>query len=128
MDIISFSFAHSGPSAAECFLYSVVREGGAVRLYTEGLYSGGKTVEASVDGEVLKRLGGIARRCGMDRWNGFNKVDKTVPNGSGFSLFITLPGGKSLTARGTNRFPEGYEYAEREICAVFDELIARYGG
>jgi len=45
MEMISFSFTHTGMSTEECFLYSVEQTEEGIRLYTEELFSGGFILE-----------------------------------------------------------------------------------
>lgn len=127
LEMTFFEFSHTGSSTEECFLYSAKQEGGGTRLYTEGLFSGGLIVDTVIDEPVLEQLGEIAGKYRMDRWDGFDKSSANVMDGSSFSLSITLADGTTVSARGSNKFPDGYGDAEREICTLFEELIDRYG-
>ena len=126
MEITSFSFTHTGMSTEECYLYSVEQTEDGVRLYTEELFSGGLIVDTIVDEPVLEQLGEIAGKYRLDKWDGFDKDNKRVTDGNNFSLSITLADGKTISAHGSNRFPDGYDNAKQEICELFEDLIDKY--
>lgn len=127
MELKAFSFTHTGMSTEECFLYSVEQTEEGIRLYTEELFSGGFILDLYVDEPLLDELGEIAGRHHLDSWDGFAKSDSHVSDGSNFSLSLKLADESTISARGSNRFPEGYEAAKQEICTYFEELIERYG-
>ena len=126
MEITSFSFTHTGMSTEECYLYSVEQTEDGVRLYTEELFSGGLIIDTIVDEPVLEQLGEIAGKYRLDKWDGFDKDNKRVTDGNNFSLSITLADGKTISAHGSNRFPDGYDDAKQEICELFEDLIDKY--
>lgn len=127
MEITLFSFTHTGMSTKECFLYSAEQTEAGIRLYTEELFSGGVIVDRIVEEDILKKLGEIAGKYRLDRWNGFDKSKKQVKDGNTFSLSITLADGNTISAHGSNRFPDGYSDAKQEICELFEDLIDQYG-
>ena len=127
MDIISFSFTHTGMSTEECFSYSAEQTDDGIRLYTEELFSGGLIVDMIVDEPVLEKLGEIVGKYRLDLWDGFDKTNKRVMDGNSFTLSVTLTDGKTISAHGSNRFPDGYDEAKQEICALFEDLIDKYG-
>ena len=126
MEIRFFSFSHRGMSAADCYLYSAEKAETGVRLYTEDMYYGGRTVDVLIEDPLLDQLGELAEEYGIQSWDGFDKVDKNVLDGTGFTLSITYADGRSVRANGNNVFPDGYEDAKAGICALFEELIDQY--
>lgn len=126
MEIILFSFTHTGMSTEQCFLYSAEQTEDGIRLYTEELFAGGLIVDTIVDEPVLEQLGEIAGKYRLDRWDGFDKNNKHVMDGNNFSLSVTLADGKTISAHGSNSFPEGYGDAKQEICELFEDLIDKY--
>jgi len=126
MEITSFSFTHTGSSTEQCFLYSAEQTEDGIRLYTEELFSGGLIVDMIVDEPILEHLGEIAGKYRLDRWDGFDKSDKHVMDGTRFSLSVTLADGKTISAHGSNSFPDGYGDAKQEICELFEEIIDKY--
>lgn len=127
MEITSFSFTHTGMSTDKCFCYSAEQTEEGVRLYTEELFSGGFIVDTIIDEPVLEQLGEMAGRYRLDRWDGFDKKNRHVMDGSRFSLSVELTDGSTISASGSNAFPEGYSDAEQEIRMLFEDLIDRHG-
>ena len=52
-------------------------------------------------------------------WNGFDKVDKRVLDGNGFSLYITMTDGTSVDAHGYMRWPKNYTDVKAAVEALF---------
>lgn len=127
LEITSFSFTHTGMSTDECFCYSAEQTEEGVRLYIEELFSGGFIVDTIIDEPVLEQLGEMAGRYRLDRWDGFDKKNRHVMDGSRFSLSVELTDGSTISASGSNAFPEGYSDAEQEIRMLFEDLIDRHG-
>jgi len=116
------------------YQYNGMREG---YTYTARAAEGGTELEISlifgdfqetllVQEPVLEKLGEIAGNYRLDRWDGFDKVDKRVLDGEGFTLYMTLEDGTRIEAHGSNAFPQGYQDAKSEITALFEELIGTY--
>jgi len=126
MEITAFSFTHTGMSTEECFLYSAEQTKEGIRLYTEELFSGGLIVDITVDEPVLEQLGEIADKYQLNKWDGFDKSNQHVMDGNQFSLSVTLTDGKTISAHGNNRFPDGFGDAKQEICELFEGLIGKY--
>ena len=127
MDIENFSFSHTGSSTDQCFYFALTREEDGVRFYGEELFSGGRIADAVVENSAIDRLGKLAGSCHLERWDGFDKNDKHVMDGSTFTLDITLENGSTISAHGNNRFPEQYSEVFSEIRALYDELMQQYG-
>ena len=123
VEITAFSFSHGGSSTFECFFYSAQLEEGKTHLYTEGLFSGGPILDIMTDDPLLERLGEIVGKYGLVEWDGFNKTESSVMDGSNFSLDLTLADGTTVSANGSNSFPSGYSGAYGEICALFEDQI-----
>lgn len=124
--IKSFSFSHSGMSTDQIYSYSAEQAENDVHLYLE-LNAGNQIVDVVVAEPVLERLGEIAGKYRIDRWDGFHKTNDMVLDGEGFSLYIVLADGSTISAGGSNAFPENYGNAESDICRLFEDLIDQYG-
>ncbi len=119
LDITPFSFLHSGSSADDCFLLELTREGLGTHLRAEQLVSGGNIVDTLVGRDVLDQLGELAGTYHVDRWDGFDKTNQHVMDGSSFTLNLTLADGRTISARGSNRFPEHYSEVYAVIRALY---------
>lgn len=126
MKIAVFEFTHTGMSTAECYLYSAEKMEEGMHLYTEELFAGGYILDTVTDGAAMEQLEKLVHKHRLDRWNGFDKSKKNVSDGSRFSLSIVFENGESISASGSNAFPEGYAEAEADIRALFEALIDQY--
>ena len=76
-------------------------------------------VEQTVGGQVTD----ILRAHDALSWNGFEKSNPLVMDGSSFILSITFDDGTTISARGTNSYPKGLSAAMREIEDLFDRFL-----
>lgn len=113
-------------STTECFHYSIQQTEEGVRLYTEELFAGGQIVDSIIQEPVLEQLEKVAEKYRLDLWDGFDKRNRQIQDGSSFSLSMTLADGWHISAKGSNRFPDRYANAKGEICAIFEELMKQY--
>ena len=127
MDITSFSFHCTTSYADGCYSLSLERTEEGVHLRGEDLFVGGRTADAMIEDDALDRLGELAGYYRIDRWNGFDKNKKHVSDGSSFTLSLTLADGGTVTAHGSNAFPDHYTEVSSQIRALYDELMERYG-
>lgn len=121
-----FSFYHNGSSTEEIYSYTAEKTEQGTHLCIE-LNAGNTLVDVVVEEDVLGELGEIAAQHRLDLWNGFDRVNSNVMDGSGFSLYMTTEAGENVTAHGSNAFPKGYGEAETAINALFDRLVEDYG-
>ena len=120
-----FAYYHNGMSSADgySFRLSETTDG---TLFAFSLNSGAYEAELTVPNGALEELGAIAAEHRIDRWDGFDKVDKNVSDGEGFTLSFTAKDGSTCSAHGSNAFPKGYHEAEEPLLAVFRALVAEY--
>ena len=127
MDITVFSFSHTASNAEECYRFQVSREGDEVRLYAEELFYGGRVADTAIDAAVLEQLCELAGTYGVADWDGFDKTKRNVRDGSGFALELLLEDGRTVSASGSNAFPENYAEVRGEIRALYTELMEKHG-
>lgn len=127
MDINTFSFYHTASESGECFRFELSRAETGVCLYAEELFLSGRIAEATVEEDLLARLGEIAGELGVAKWDGFDKTNKRGSDGSTFTLSITLADGSSVSAHGSNRFPDNYNELYSAVREMYNELMEQYG-
>lgn len=120
-----FSFSHSGTSVEDIYFFTLTVQEEGLHFYAE-LNAGQNTTDTYIDGSALDELGVIAGKYRLDEWDGFDKTNSDVLDGSGFSLSMTLADGRTVSARGSNATPKRYGEAYGEICRVFDLLVYEY--
>lgn len=64
----------------------------------------------------------LMNTCGVTRWNGFNKDDWGVLDGTSFSFTAAINEGETISADGYAEFPKGYS----EFVAGLENLIEEY--
>lgn len=124
MKIVAFSFSLRGTSSDSFKNYGLVREGDSA-LFTADFISR-DAVEVLVGAEELDRLSEIVAKHGLDRWNGFEKSNSMVLDGSSFNLSYEYEDGFIVSARGNNSFPKGFGEAEADLLALFEGLLEQY--
>lgn len=127
MDIKEFSFRHTASEATNCYRFELKRSEGEVHLYAEELFYNGRIVDTAVDENLLARIGELAGTLGVADWDGFDKTAKRGSDGSSFTLNITLTDGSTISAHGSNRFPDNYSLLYAEVNALYVELMELYG-
>lgn len=76
--------------------------------------------------EVPDRLQELYIKSGVEKWNGFDMVDRDVVDGYGFSLTIVFSNGERLTASGRNQAPENYFAFKEGVEELFRLYIEEY--
>ncbi len=120
--ITSFSYSQSGMSTDSIYTYTLTRENGKAVLHAD-LNAGYYEADAELDESAFDTLSEIARQYKLEKWDGFDKVNKMALDGSSFGLHINLEDGSSIDAYGSNSFPTGYGEASRKIVECFESLV-----
>ena len=63
----------------------------------------------------------------LSAWDGFSEDNPNMLDGESFRLNIAYVDGVSVTARGSNAFPEGYFKVKSAIRDFFFNLMDQYG-
>ena len=77
--------------------------------------------EYKVGKEFADELAAFLREHKVSRWNGFNRSDRRVLDGNGFSFSLWTTEDKNISASGYMRWPRGYS----EVKAGIEELFAK---
>lgn len=83
-----------------------------------------RTMETDVS--FMKTLEEISEKYNVKKWNGFNRSNKYVLDGYGFSLSIVMENGESLSAHGYMAWPDNFTEFSREVIAHFTWLYETY--
>ena len=122
----SFSFSHSGMHTG--LIYTLAAEKTETGWQASlSLLAGDREYTMDMTAEEAEALISLVRTHELNRWNGFDKVDRHALDGTGFELSIGYEDGQTLCASGSNAFPEGYRAAHEEIVKFFGELMDRNG-
>ena len=123
-EIESLFFSERGSAVQEISAIEFVRadEGTLVRLELRNAY----TYEQQEDAAVLDEVEKILTACEVGNWNGFHGSDPEVLDGTGFSLYIRVTDGTTLSAGGTNRFPARYTEVRQVLNGLTDSAYAAW--
>ena len=126
--ITSFCYSHSGSSTSEMYLYEIEADdesSGTVVNYE--FNNGFETYTLPADGELMQQLSAVVDGHDLRKWNGFDKSNSLVMDGSGFYLRIDFSDGTQIMARGSNRYPAGYSEAVDAIDVLFLDYLKKNG-
>lgn len=70
--------------------------------------------------ELATELGQVVSDCGMEGWNGVYSTEYEVLDGECFSLELEFADGVTVSASGSNAFPEGYDEATGAMDDIFE--------
>ena len=115
--IAAFSYRYNGSIGGNSFRYEL-KDGRLSMDFMEHRDYG--ELSEDIPEGFAEKLEALCDSCRIRRWNGFDKVDRRVLDGSGFSLSIKYADGKTLSAHGSNSFPNGY----RDFRTSLEELFA----
>ena len=127
--ITAFSYSYHGSIGGGSYTYSV-KCGAVDNAETGGSGEAVLTVDhmdhqdyGELSGRLpdgfMAELHKLYKDCRLAAWNGFNKYNPHVCDGSGFSLSIRFADKKSVSAHGSNSFPKGY----RAFCDKMEALF-----
>lgn len=75
-----------------------------------------------IDIDIFNRVNEWVDIYNIRSWDGFDKVNKDILDGGGFRLSIQLGTGETITAHGSNEYPEEYGNANRVLNDIIDEI------
>ncbi|MEE0265868.1 MAG: hypothetical protein UD936_09610 [Acutalibacteraceae bacterium] len=78
--------------------------------------------EFVVDEAFVEKLTKLLADNNVQKWNGFNKSDSRVCDGSSFTLKIKIQNEDAVEAHGYMKWPKNYHEVKKEIEAMFMEL------
>ena len=78
--------------------------------------------EYKVGKEFADELAAFLREKKVSRWNGFQKSNRHVLDGNGFSFSLWTTEDKNISASGYMRWPRGYDEVKAGIEAIFAKL------
>ncbi|MBQ3934958.1 MAG: hypothetical protein II715_03990 [Clostridia bacterium] len=117
----SFSFNFDGTIGGNNYTYVLNRVEGKWIFQFEGMaYSHYGTLSREVDPSVPERLYRVYLDQRIACWDGYQKYDPNVCDGSGFSVYYRFGDGKSVSASGMNAFPDGYA----DFTAAVEEIFS----
>ena len=78
-------------------------------------------ISIEVDSKSIDEIIDVLNEVNVYAWNGFNKSNKNVLDGSSYS-FNLITDKDTITAHGYMAYPKNFSITLKKICAVFDKL------
>ena len=108
--LVDFTYSYNGSIGGDSYTFRVKKQkdGTALLTYYAMQYNSYGDMEMPVETDLLTALEDLYHKHHICQWEGFNKINEYVLDGSGFSLYLTFQDGKSMSASGSNTWPDGY--------------------
>ncbi len=120
----TFCFTRSGMSADQARGYQI-RETARGRFVWIELYYSDHYVLPLTD-EDMASFSALVQELEMTAWDGYSEVDRYALDGECFSLDVAFEGGASISASGSNCFPQDYGEKMSAVEDFFRSLMADY--
>ena len=78
-------------------------------------------ITKKVTTDFVQELENILKKYNVEKWDGFNKTDPNVLDGSSFSITINMMDGNHISAHGYMMYPKDYGKVVKEIKELFEE-------
>lgn len=106
-EIINFSYSYGSMDYA--YKYNIEKKDEKIILTAKGQNAVDLNINKEINQSDLEQLAKIINDNGIYEWNGFNKRDKDIMDGYGFTLEIIYQDGKTLKAEGYMKYPKDYK-------------------
>ena len=120
-NITSFSYNLDYGLGGYCS-YNIELKDEKVWYHSECLGTQESLVDKEIDKSKLEELKGIINESKVYKWDGFNKSNSNVMDGSGFTLAVHYANDESISAHGYMRFPSNYSEVKGKLLDFLDKL------
>lgn len=95
----------------ECFL-----EGKPYGLYNDDVF------KFKIDDKDISLILDVLNKYHVEKWDGFDKADKHVLDGTSFSFYLTTKEGVKISAHGYMKYPNNYSEVMGELKSIFERV------
>lgn len=85
-----------------------------------------EALEVKMDASFMDEITEICKKYDIGKWNGFDKSDTGVMDGSSFHLLAMMDNGKEISASGYEVYPDNYSDFSGAIASLFGEVYETY--
>lgn len=118
--IVSFSYHYDGTIGGNSHRYKVDIEDGVPTIHvTDMLHHDYGEMIDTLDADFMQALEALCAEHDILRWDGYDKYDRLVCDGHGFSLYVRYDNGKSVNAHGMNMTPAGFWDFDKAMHELF---------
>lgn len=121
-DIKSFKYGY-GSYFPGYITYEIVKKDDKYELTIDKINSPDteKTTK-TIDKKYVDEINKIINEYKVYKWDGFNKSDNNVMDGTGFSFDVTYENDKTISAQGYMKFPKDYKVVTEKIEKILDGI------
>ena len=76
-----------------------------------------------VSEDIFIKINAWVDEYNIKSWDGYNMTQEDILDGGGFGLDITLSTGETISAHGSNAYPEGYREANSSLEDIIEEAL-----
>lgn len=106
-DIVSFKYYYGGYHGGY-YKYTISKVEDDIIFTAKGSNGINLDIDKKIDKSYLKELSKIINENKIYEWNGFNKHNKDVQDGYGFSLEVNYENGEVIKSIGYMEYPKNY--------------------
>lgn len=121
-DIISFKY-HYGSYNGYYYEYDINIIDEKIVFTKKGYNNEKLNMEKEIDKSYLEELAKIINDNEIYKWNGFDKSDKNILDGSSFNLEVNYSNDKSLKAYGYMKYPKNYKEGHKALSDFLEQII-----
>ena len=85
-------------------------------------YSYDSVKEIEIDKKYVEELEQLLKKYKVGKWNGFEKYNKNIMDGSSFNLFIEMKNGDKIEAKGYMKWPDNFNKVKSELDYLFKQI------
>ena len=124
-DVVYYHSGNSnGYSQMRSYVELTVRDGKALVRYPESSDMFSETViEKEVSLQIVSEMNDLLKKYRIYRWDGYQKSNPYVMDGSSWNLNIRLANGQTITASGYMMYPDNYREFINEQAALFAKYL-----
>ena len=120
-EIVYFQYEY-GSGEGFYYTYKIENDNNKYIFTKEIFSSNDKSFKKEIDEKVLEELNKIINDNEIYNWNGFNKSDDRVLDGSGFTLIIRYNDESLINAHGYMKYPSNYKEAANKLIEFLNNI------
>lgn len=120
-NIVEFSYSYGGYFEGY-YEYQIIVKDEKVSYTAVGYNGVDLNINETIDKSNVEVIEKIIKNNDVGKWNGFNRSNNNVEDGSSFSIKIKYSDGSIIKAHGSNCFPKNYIKVKQEIIRVLENI------
>ena len=114
---------HDGRRINGDVVYKIICDDTCTLINKPEGYPEDKTISAELDEDTMEEIIDMLNYYNVASWNGFNKSDKTVLDGTDFDFNIVTKNDEKISASGYMKFPRNYSEVVGKLINIFKRTL-----